>query len=111
VSLPDAAAVETEAELTGERERSLVLLPVDAAGDLLVLAVLADLAGDVVLRHEVHIRARAELLGDEAQDRLGLFLRRERPPERDQSVVGFAQVPKRTCRIYLQRYHSVSDHG
>jgi hypothetical protein len=44
VPLPDAAGIEAEAELAGERERLLVLLAVDAAGDLVVLAVLADLA-------------------------------------------------------------------
>src|SRR5919197_5483447 len=72
VPLLDAARVEAEAEPARERECLLVLLAMDAARDLRVLPVAADLARDVVLRHQVHVRARAELLGDEAQDRLGL---------------------------------------
>src|SRR5215211_2593718 len=72
-SLPDAAGVEAEAELAGERERLLILLAVDAAGDLPVLAVPADFARDVVLPHQVQVRARAELLRDEAEDRLGFI--------------------------------------
>jgi hypothetical protein len=52
----------------------LVLLAVDAAGDLVVLAVPADLARDVVLRHQVHVGALAELLSNEAEDRLGLLV-------------------------------------
>jgi hypothetical protein len=39
VPLADAAGVKAEAELTCEGERSLVLLAMDAAGDLLVVAV------------------------------------------------------------------------
>jgi hypothetical protein len=47
MSLPDAVGIEAKAELTGELERVLALLAVDAARDFLVLAALAHLAGDV----------------------------------------------------------------
>ena len=53
VPLLDAPRVEPKAEAMGESERSFVLLAVDSARDLDVVAVLADLPGDVVLRHQV----------------------------------------------------------
>src|SRR5262249_11654897 len=73
VSLLDAAGIEAKTELTGECECLLVLLTLDAAGELLVLAVLADLPRDVVLPHQVHVGASAKLLGDKVQDRFGLL--------------------------------------
>jgi hypothetical protein len=100
-----------------------------------VLAIPTDLSRDVVLRHQVHVRARAELLGDEANDRFGLLeqARHDQVPEdqaasshpalvhdeladltvhlddrlaRDLRVVGSLQVaPRRLARPELEVGH------
>lgn len=64
--LANASGVEAETELLRERECPLIFVAIDAAGDLLILSVLADFAGHVVLGHQVHVAALPELLCDEA---------------------------------------------